>query len=89
MSEARAAKVKFAAVSAAFLILCACAAAEMERSPGYELGYSEGCASAAAQGPGVLREPQRNEMLFASDAGYRQGWNAGNVQCRAQSPNRL
>jgi hypothetical protein len=81
--------VKFPAICLLFLMVCACAMPEMERSPGYELGYSDGCASAAAQGPGVPREPKRNEMLFASDADYRQGWNAGNVQCRAQTPNRL
>ena len=81
--------MKFAAVSVLFLAVCACAMPEMERPPGYELGYADGCASAAAQGPGVPREPKRNKMLFASDAGYRQGWNAGNVQCRTQTPNRL
>jgi len=59
------------------------------RSPGYEAGFAEGCANAAAQGPGILRVPRRNEMLYANDADYRRGWNSGNVQCRAQGPNRL
>jgi hypothetical protein len=72
------------------LVFSGCAMLQvMERSPSYEMGYSDGCASAAAQGPGVPREPKRNEMLFASDPDYRAGWNSGNVQCRVQGPNRL
>jgi hypothetical protein len=72
------------------LVLYGCAMPQMmERSPGYEMGYSDGCASAAAQGPGVPREPTRNEILFTSDPDYRAGWNSGNVQCRVQGPNRL
>ena len=61
----------------------------MERSPDYELGFADGCGNAASQGPGVLRDPKRNEMLYASNADYRQGWNSGNVQCRTQLPNHL
>ena len=61
----------------------------MERSPDYEAGFGDGCANASAQGPGVPREPRRNEMLYANNADYRQGWNSGNVQCRAQIPNHL
>jgi hypothetical protein len=61
----------------------------MERSPDYEAGFADGCANAAAQGPGALKEPRRNEMLYANNADYRQGWNSGNVQCRVQLPNRL
>ena len=72
------------------LVLCACMTLEKkERSPDYELGYSDGCASAAAQGPGIAKEPRRNEMLYAADMDYRAGWNSGNAQCRVQGPNRL
>jgi hypothetical protein len=61
----------------------------MERSPDYDAGFGDGCANAASQGPGVLQNPRRNEMLYANSADYRRGWGAGNVQCRAQLPNRL
>ena len=71
------------------LALAGCAMPQMDRSPAYELGYSDGCANAAASGPGVPREPRRNEALYANDSDYRAGWASGNAQCRAQTPNRL
>ncbi len=70
-------------------LLLGCAMPEKDRSPTYELGFSQGCASAAAAGPGLPREPQRNEELYAKDPDYRAGWASGNAQCRAQVPNRL
>jgi hypothetical protein len=76
-------------VAVLFLALSSCATPQMERSPAYELGYSDGCASAAAEGPGVPRNPRRNEMLYTMDAEYRAGWASGNAQCRVQGPNRL
>ena len=71
------------------LALLGCMGPMMERSPDYELGFADGCGNAASQGPGVLRDPKRNEMLYANNADYRQGWNSGNVQCRTQLPNHL
>jgi hypothetical protein len=72
------------------LALSACTGSmTMERSPDYELGFADGCGNAASQGPGVLRDPKRSEMLYASNEDYRQGWNSGNVQCRPQLPNHL
>lgn len=78
-----------AAGALVILVLSGCAMPEMDRSPSYELGYSDGCANAAGQGSGVLKEPRRNEMLYAMDGDYRSGWASGNAQCRVQGPNRL
>ena len=66
-----------------------CAGPAMDRSPTYDLGFSDGCATASAQGPGVPRAPKRDEMLYAKDADYRAGWSSGNLQCRNELPNRL
>lgn len=75
--------------AAVLLPLLGCAMPQKDRSPTYELGYSEGCANAAAAGPGLPRVPQRNEDLYAQDPDYRAGWASGNAQCRVQLPNRL
>ena len=77
------------AVAIATLILAGCQMPEMERSPSYDAGFADGCATAAAQGPGVPREPRRNEELYARDKDYRMGWTSGLAQCRVQLPNRL
>lgn len=78
-----------AAIALALVLFGCTGPMMMERSPDYELGFADGCGSAASQGPGVLRDPKRNEMLYAANADYRQGWNSGNVQCRPQLPNHL
>jgi hypothetical protein len=59
----------------------------IERSAAYEAGFNDGCTTASREGSGVPRVPQRNEMLFASEPGYRSGWMAGHAQCRSQAPN--
>ena len=81
--------MKRALATAVLLSFSGCALPEKDRSPAYELGYSDGCASAAAAGPGLPRVPQRNEELYASDQEYRAGWASGSAQCRVQLPNRL
>jgi hypothetical protein len=70
-------------------VLVRCAMPAQDHSPVYDLGYGDGCASAAAQGPGVPKDPRRNEELYAKEPDYRTGWASGNAQCRVQTPNRL
>jgi hypothetical protein len=71
------------------LALSGCALPMMERTPEYELGYSEGCSSAVTQGPGAPRDPRRNESLYANNDDYRRGWNSGNAQCRPPRPDQF
>lgn len=79
--------MRFLAVLPFALVLSGCSPAMMmERSPEYELGYSDGCSNGLAQGQGALKDPKRNDALFAKDEGYRRGWNSGNAQCRPVRP---
>ncbi len=79
-----------AAIVAFGLLGCGGPMTMMMRTPEYELGYSEGCNSAAQQSSGRPQTPTRNEMLYSGNEDYRRGWNSGNVQCRPQAgPNRL
>ncbi len=72
----------------ALLLLSACGTPmPMERSPDYEAGFGDGCASASATTGGRPSEPRRNEALYRANADYRRGWNSGAAQCRDQGPN--
>ena len=64
----------------AFLAL-GCAGAANRDSPAYEAGFSDGCATASAEGSGVPKAPQRDAALYRSDADYRAGWASGHASC--------
>ena len=78
--------MKIGAVIVSLVLLAGCSLPMMERSPEYELGYSDGCSNALAQGPGAPRDPRRNEALYANNDDYRRGWTSGNAQCRQPQP---
>ena len=63
------------------LITAACADSETMRSPAYQAGFNDGCATASAQSAGAARPPQRDAELAAKEADYRAGWNAGHAVC--------
>jgi hypothetical protein len=71
--------------------LLACAAAEpANRSPAYEAGFGDGCATAGAETAAVPRPAQRDEQAFLGDSDYRAGWISGHSACRMQAgPRRL
>lgn len=77
--------MRFSAVLPVALALAGCSLPMMERSPEYELGYSEGCSNALAQASPAQFSPRRNEQLYANNDDYRRGWNSGNAQCRMSS----
>jgi hypothetical protein len=83
------ATTRFAAATLT-LLLSACSTAVPTESPAYQAGFADGCATASAEGSGVLRAPQRNEALYEGDPGYRAGWISGHATCRMPSgPPRL
>jgi hypothetical protein len=71
--------------------LSACAAPEpANRSPEYEAGFGDGCATAGAEAAPVPQPAKRDEQAFSKDSGYRAGWISGHAQCRMQAgPPRL
>jgi len=71
--------------------LCACAASEAPiRSPAYEAGFDDGCATASAEAAPIPRPAKRDETAFSKDADYRAGWISGHAACRMQGgPPRL
>ncbi|HEY5347357.1 MAG TPA: hypothetical protein VIJ72_04120 [Rhizomicrobium sp.] len=83
-----------AVFAAALLLLGGCGIFEsradlaQQKTPNYKAGYSDGCASANAQGTDMRRGDQiRDDTLFASDKAYRAGWHTGFAACRSsQSP---
>ena len=68
------------------LILVACTTSTEDRSPNYQLGFGDGCATASAESAGAPRDPRRNRARFELDRDYRAGWISGHAQCRAPSP---
>lgn len=73
------------------LLLSACAAAGDSASPSYSAGFSDGCATASAEGATMAaRGPQRDQALYAKDPDYRAGWISGHAACRTEGgPPRL
>jgi hypothetical protein len=56
-------------------------------SPDFKAGYSDGCASANAEGTDFGRGgAMRDQALFDSDKAYRMGWSAGVTACRSAVP---
>lgn len=56
---------------------------QMQKSPNFKEGYSDGCATAGGQ-PANMRETTdiRDRALFRTDKAYRAGWSAGYTACR-------
>jgi hypothetical protein len=69
-----------------FLVLAACAGGN-RNSPDFKAGYSDGCASANAQGGANPRESgiQRDEAAYRANKDYRAGWGQGFGACRAMA----
>jgi hypothetical protein len=59
------------------------ASKQMEKSPNFKDGYSDGCATASG-GTANMRDQAdvRDKALFRSDKAYRTGWSAGYTACR-------
>jgi hypothetical protein len=70
--------------AAAFVLaLSACTTSTDDRSPNYQLGFGDGCATASTETVGAPREPRRNRALYELDREYRAGWLSGHAQCQA------
>jgi len=56
---------------------------EIEKSPNFKSGYSDGCASANMVSANMREQSDvRDQALFRSDRAYRTGWSAGYTACR-------
>jgi hypothetical protein len=54
----------------------------MRNDPNFKAGYSDGCASANAQGTDLRRgDLVRDETAYAMSKPYRSGWAAGHAAC--------
>jgi hypothetical protein len=69
-----------------FLLTSACTTPAEERSPYYQLGFGDGCATASTETSGAPRQPRRNRALYEVDRDYRSGWLSGHAQCQAPGP---
>jgi hypothetical protein len=71
------------------LVLAACASpAEraLRKSPDFQAGYSDGCASASLQGANARDTSlTRDESAYASNKAYHSGWGEGFGACRAMA----
>jgi len=68
------------------MVLSACMTPTDNRSPNYQLGFSDGCTTASTETAGVPREPRRNKALYERERDYRAGWISGHAQCQAPRP---
>ena len=80
------ARIAFAAFAALTLAGCGIvfpSAREraMKNTPGFKAGYSDGCASANAQGTNY-RNDQVRDPAYANDRNYQLGWASGHANCR-------
>ncbi len=56
---------------------------QVENSPNFKSGYSDGCASANNYSANMrARTDVRDAALFKTDRAYRAGWSAGYTACR-------
>lgn len=56
---------------------------QMERSPNFKAGYSDGCATASSQTANFRQHTVvKDQALFQTDKAYRAGWSAGYTGCR-------
>lgn len=56
----------------------------MRNDPGFKAGYSDGCASASAQGTDFRGGLVRDDASYAASKPYRSGWSAGYSVCNNQ-----
>lgn len=66
------------------LILTGCAEAgwDANKSPFYQEGFDDGCATASAQGTPGQTKITRDQALFSREKDYHAGWISGFGQCR-------
>jgi hypothetical protein len=56
--------------------------AKLRKSPTYQQGYEDGCASANQQGADLRDRQVQDPTLYKSDQAYREGWSSGASLCR-------
>jgi hypothetical protein len=58
-------------------------ARQIEKSPNYKAGYSDGCATVSSKSANYREQNDyRDPTLFKTDKAYRSGWSAGYTGCR-------
>jgi hypothetical protein len=56
---------------------------QMEKSPNFKQGYSDGCATVSSKSANFREQTDfRDKALFQTDQAYRAGWSAGYTGCR-------
>lgn len=71
------------------LPLAACTSAALRKSPDFQAGYSDGCASASMQGANKRDTSYtRDENAYQGNKAYRSGWGSGFGACRQMSASR-
>ena len=72
-----------------FLVLAGCASPAdraLRKSPDFQAGYSDGCASASLQGANARDTSlSRDDSAYASNKAYHSGWGEGLGACRAMT----
>ena len=56
--------------------------AKLRKSPAYQQGYEDGCASANQQGADLRNRLVQDPTLYKTDEAYRAGWSSGVSLCR-------
>jgi hypothetical protein len=56
--------------------------AKLSKSPNFQQGYEDGCASANQQGADLRNRLVRDPELYKADDAYRTGWSNGFSTCR-------
>jgi hypothetical protein len=65
------------------LPLAACTSAALRKSPDFQAGYSDGCASASMQGANKRDTGlTRDDGAYQSNKAYHSGWGSGFGACR-------
>jgi hypothetical protein len=68
------------------LPLAACTSAALRKSPDFQAGYSDGCASASMQGANKRDTSlTRDDGAYQSNKAYHSGWGTGFGACRQMS----
>jgi len=68
------------------LPLAACTSAALRKSPDFQAGYSDGCASASLQGANARNTGlTRDDGAYRSNKAYHSGWGSGFGACRQMS----
>jgi hypothetical protein len=75
---------RIATSTLAALALAGCAISMDEKSPSYNMGFDDGCATANAETAAIDRPPMRDTGLYATDLDYRSGWLTGHATCQTQ-----